>query len=723
MKNASRIKLTISSRLTLAAVVFFVPIAVMTYFIVAGYQASIDFSVLENKGLDFERPLFDALAAVAPLGPGGSGPSAAVDASIAKLKSLVGEYKDLALDPEGAKLHEGCVPVDHLASGWDALRGSWSEEARAKLASDLAAAIAYVGNTSNLILDPDLDSYYSMDCVVVYLPAAVQRLAAIRDAGAKALAAGKGADRDALRELGILSAFLKQDDRDLIVSSVKTALAEDKNFYGVSPSLQRRIPGLSDEYGSKVSSLAELLDGWSSGRDKPGAPAFAAAWSGALGATVGLFDPLSEELRILIGIRIEAYQAKVRLAIAASAASILLAFLVLFLVDKGIVSSIAAIKGGTRRIAETLDLTRRIPVEDLGAKTELGLLGEDVNSLVARLRDLIAGLKSAQDQLASIGDGLGASASGTRTAVERIVERVDGVRDRARAQAEFVADSAGAVAQVTAGIEKLDSAISEQAASVTQASASIEEMVGDVESISSSIDRMAREFGDLASAAKEGRATQAAADERIGNIAARSDALLEANEAIAAIASQTNLLAMNAAIEAAHAGEVGKGFAVVADEIRRLAETSSRQARTVNGELAEVKAAIDEVVASSRDAQAAFDRVAQMIGDMGAVVQEVRGAISEQQVGSAQILDALRSLNELTAGVRTNSSEMSLGNTRIREGMQRLAEASTGISGSMEEMSSSAVEIAAHAASASDLAEGTWKAIEETRSVTGKFRI
>jgi len=722
MKRFRRIKLTISAKLLAAAVVFFIPIAVMTYFIVSGLQASISFSALENEGLDFERPLTDALAAMARLGPEVDGePAAAIDAAMAKMKALSGEYRALALDPVGAKLHEGCVPIERLDSEWASLKDSRSEGTRDELASDFVSAIAYVGNTSNLILDPDLDSYYAMDCVVVYLPAAIQRLAAIREAAARA--PGKGGGQEELRALGLHSAFLAQVDRESIVSAVKTVLGEDKNFYGLSPSLQKRIPPLAETYGARAQTLAELLDSWAAGRPRPSPEGFASAWNGALDATIGLYDPLSEELRTLIDTRVAAYRAKVLLAVAASAASILLAFLVLLVADRGIVASIATIKRDTRRIAESLDLSGRIAVAELGPRTELGLLGLDINSLVARLMDLIASLKAAQDQLSSIGDGLGASAEGTRAAVGRITGSVDEVRDKAAFQARCVADSAGAVAQVTAGIERLDSAITEQAASVTEASASIEEMVGNIGSISASIDRMAGEFGALASAAEEGRATQAEADERIGEISERSEVLLEANDTIASIASQTNLLAMNAAIEAAHAGEVGKGFAVVADEIRRLAETSAGQAGAVKGELTQVKTGIDEVVASSRAAQTSFDRVARMIGEMGALVQEVRGAIAEQRVGSAQILEALRSLNELTGGVRADSSEMSQGNERIVEGMKRLEAASTSISDSMERMAASAEEIGENSKAVSDLAESTWRAIGDTRAVTERFKI
>jgi len=714
----------ISTRLALAAIVFFVPAAVMTYFIVSGLQATIDFASLEIKGLDFERPLGDAMAAAARLGPGMDEQAGrTIDTAMARMKSLSGEYRILALDPEGIRLHEGGVRIDHAASEWDRLSRSWSPEMRDQLSGDLFSLVSYVGNTSNLILDPDLDSYYAMDVVVVYLPTAIKRLSSIRAAADAALGTDRVAAEDARRRLGVLAAFLKQDDRDLIVSSIKTVLGEDKNFYGTSPSLQSRIPPLSQAYSEKTAALADLLEDWFSGRAKPSADEFGAAWSSALDASTALFDPLSEELAVLLGIRIAAYQGKVLIALAASTASILLAFLVLLLVDKGIVSSIAAIRGSTKRISESLDLSERVAIDELGERTELGILGADVNSLVASLMGVISGLKSAQAQLSSIGDELGASSAGTRVAVARISERVEGVRGKARYQTGCVSDSSLAVDQVTAGIERLDAAISEQAASVSEASASIEQMVGNIGSISTSIDRMAQEFHGLASAADEGKATQSAADERIGVITERSKALVEANEIIATIASQTNLLAMNAAIEAAHAGEVGKGFAVVADEIRRLAETAADQAFSVQNELSQVQAAIDEAVASSGDAQASFERVARKIEEMGSFVEEVRRAIDEQRLGSTQVLEALRALNELTSSVRTDSSEMSTGNAKVLEGMKRLEAASSEIASSMEEMAESARAIAANAESTTGIVEATHAAIGSARIVTDKFKV
>ena len=226
------------------------------------------------------------------------------------------------------------------------------------------------------------------------------------------------------------------------------------------------------------------------------------------------------------------------------------------------------------------------------------------------------------------------------------------MRGKVVSQSASVEQSSSAVEQIAKNIEGLGRLIQDQATSVTEASAAIEEMVGNIASVSRSMDAMARQFDALLEASRSGKEMQAAVGERIAQIADRSRALLEANEVIAAIASQTNLLAMNAAIEAAHAGEAGKGFSVVADEIRRLSETAAEQSDTIGRDLSSVQAAISEVVGSSHDSEMAFDGVASRITETERLVREMRDALGEQSEGGAQVLEALKSVNEITSQVR-----------------------------------------------------------------------
>ncbi|MCL2230521.1 MAG: methyl-accepting chemotaxis protein, partial [Treponema sp.] len=179
----------------------------------------------------------------------------------------------------------------------------------------------------------------------------------------------------------------------------------------------------------------------------------------------------------------------------------------------------------------------------------------------------------------------------------------------------------------------------------------------------------------------------------IQEIARESEGLMEINSVMDNIASQTNLLSMNAAIEAAHAGEAGKGFAVVADEIRKLAENSGEQSKTIGTVLKKIKESIDKITLSTGNVLTKFEAIDSGVKTVSDHESNIRNAMEEQAQGSQQILEAITQLNGITQDVKSESTEMLEGSKEVIQESKNLEMVTQEITGGMNEMAAGTEQI------------------------------
>lgn len=652
--------LSINARLMLSITILLVTLVAALAQAYTAIEANIKFAAWEMKGNKYERPvalmLRDAgmLRVALSMEQGGMNFSKLdkaafikdIDDQMVVLRTIQDEIgADLQFTDEGlASRGRESLKYETVLAKWkevSALSGADAQAAEEKLVSfiaDLRGIISHAGDISNLILDPDLDSYYLMDVTLLAMPQTVDRLSVIGSTFAEQLVPGRGLNQTEMTEAAVFSRMLSEADVGRVVADMDVSYKEDLNFYGQSPTLKSNIDPVLSSYKEKSEAFYTLINDIAGGKNITQAGVLN-AWYDATQASYDFWKVGIDELDTLLSIRIADYKAQQMKVLVMSAGGVLLSLLMFFIVSKSITRPLANLTGAMSKLANR-DLSTEVPYAN--AKSEIGAIARALevfknNALeMKRLEEerqqaVIQGEQERKKSMIELADRFD---SFVQDSLQNLLMSAGNMKEAAvtlTSTSRQTAEASNFVASVA----------SETDANVQTVASATEELSASSQEIAVQVVAVAQKAGAAAAEAKK-------ASETVSHLNSLAGSIGEVVEAIKDIAEQTNLLALNATIEAARAGEAGKGFAVVADEVKKLAIETGHKTGQIGDRVQSIQKAIknsvdavEMIISNVRLIDTAASSVSAAVEEQNAATGEIGRNVTEVSSGTQQVSETI----------------------------------------------------------------------------------